>query len=119
GTISVLPLPVNWRGSEFAISRNQRSTESCASPKMKYGLRAPVGTAEGIWIATASENSDGGAAGASAASWANGSAGSCPPGAATSCPKGLLGSSGVCPAGLDESSSSSGGTASVSPFFPV
>ena len=27
---------------------------------MKYGLRAPVGACEGIWIATASENSDAG-----------------------------------------------------------
>ena len=30
---------------------------------MKYGLRALVGTCDGIWIATASENSDTGAAG--------------------------------------------------------
>src|SRR5437763_1377723 len=61
--MSALPFAVNCSGAGRARSKNQRSTEFCESPKMKYGLRAPVGTCDGIWIATASENSDAGAAG--------------------------------------------------------
>src|SRR6185503_6406199 len=91
---------------------------------MKYGLRAPAGTTEGIWIDTASENSDGGAAAGVVS--ANGScgappAGACPGavGATAASPNGLL-ASGALPAGAPGAcSSSSGGTGSDGPFFPV
>src|SRR5690348_11760595 len=89
---------------------------------MKYGLRALVGTADGIWIDTASENSDGGASAGCAS--ANGSCGAPAGGAAaTASPNGL---SGVAPAVAPPAaaagvscSSSSGGTISDGLFFPV
>src|SRR4051794_24332286 len=43
---------------------NQMSTGLCESPNRKYGLRGPVGSCAGSWIATASESSDPGAAAA-------------------------------------------------------
>jgi hypothetical protein len=73
-------------------------------------LRAPVVATEGIWTATASENSDGGADVVAAASAAKGSAASWAKGSAASC--------GFCAAGA-VIVSSSGGTESVNPFIPV
>src|SRR5512133_210179 len=136
--MSPLPFARNRRGAGRARSKNQRSTEFCESPKMKYGLRAPVGTCEGIWTATASENSDAWAAGAASSS--NGFfGGCCALGAGCAWPAGVGAASAppqtlsappafaeapacaevTAAGGGPASSSSSRGTGSDGPFFPV